>query len=81
MTMAKHLSLVVKFLTAKNLHAGYGGLFGCCFVLICLNVVHKNTLQGKSGNEFSAQETRPLKKAENKKTNHQKSNLTIYTNI
>ena len=59
MTMATHLSLVVKFLTARNLHAGYGGLFGCCFVLICFNVVDKSTLQAKSGNEFPAQETRP----------------------
>ena len=59
MTMAKHLSLVVKFLTARNLHAGYGGLFGCCFVLIRFNVVDKSTLQAKSGNEFPAQETRP----------------------
>lgn len=59
MTMAKHLSLVVKFLTARNLHAGYGGLFGCCFVLICFDVVDKSTLQAKSGNEFPAQETRP----------------------
>ena len=59
MTMAKHLSLVVKFLTARNLHAGYGGLFGCCFVLICFNVVDKSTLQAKSGNEFPAQEKRP----------------------
>lgn len=36
--------------------------------LFCLNVVHKNTLQGKSGNEFSAQETRPLKKTKKQTT-------------
>lgn len=59
MTMAKHLSLVVKFFTAKYRNAGYGGLFGCCFVLICFNVVDKNTPQGESGNELSTQETRP----------------------
>lgn len=48
------------------------GLLGCCFVLICFNSGDKNILQGKSVNEFSAQETSLFK--------NQKSNLTIYTN-
>lgn len=48
------------------------GFLGGSFVLICFNSADKNILQGKSVNEFSAQETNLFKK--------QKSNLTIYTN-
>lgn len=49
------------------------GFFGCCFVLIWFNLADINILQGKSGNEFSAQETRLFKK--------QKSNLTIIQTV